>query len=495
MVKEYYSRICAGDDVRANLIALRDELKTEEGKRELAYEMKGQFAPFDQLLSDPDPKVRKNAALILGKMESEDVLPILFAAYRKEETRFIRADYLKAASELDYSGYLKELEERFRVLKMTEVEPQELKHRACELRILQSMILKYQKKTRHKWIGQHAKTDVILVTNRCQRQATADQIRKGKLTMLAGGVKVSDADVKELLAVRTWSEMLFPLNAGVLHKEEPQEVGRMLAGPVLERLSSLYSGPDPFLYRIELKGKMEPEKKGGYIRKISDALEQAADGALINSVTGYEVEIRLLEKKDGTYAAMLKLYTALDKRFAYRKEHIAASIHPVNAALTVYLAQPYLKEGAQVLDPFCGVGTMLIERQKVVKAGAMYGIDVFGEAIEKARRNTDRDGSRIYYINKNFFDFEHEYRFDEILTNMPQATGTKTKQEIRELYQGLFDKAPSLLADEAVLILHASQPQFAREAVKENRSYQIVRDEVLNEKNGTSVLVITYHRE
>ena len=64
------------------------------------------------LLAHEDPKVRKNAAILLGKMESEDMLPLLFETYQKEETRFIRADYLKAMEHMDYAPYLDKLQER-----------------------------------------------------------------------------------------------------------------------------------------------------------------------------------------------------------------------------------------------------------------------------------------------------------------------------------------------------------------------------------------------
>ena len=62
------------------------------------------------------------------------------------------------------------------------------------------------------------------------------------------------------------------------------------------------------------------------------------------------------------------------------------------------LAQPYLKANAQVLDPFCGVGTMLIERNKLAPANPMYGIDIFGEAIDKAME--------LYYDQKIILDAE-----------------------------------------------------------------------------------------
>ena len=77
---------------------------------------------------------------------------------------------------------------------------------------------------------------------------------------------------------------------------------------------------------------------------------------------------------------------------------------------------------------------MLIERNKAVKAKEMYGLDIFGEAIEKARINAQQAGCRIQFINRDFFTFEHAYLFDEIISDLPQVTQAKPKQEIHELY-------------------------------------------------------------
>lgn len=494
MIREYYEKICAGDQVRANLISLRDSLKDEKNKRAFAYLLAGDFTVLCGLLKHEDPKVRRNAALILGKMESEDLLPVLFTAYKKEETKFIRSDYLKAMTDMDCSPILEELEQRLAKLRGMETAVEDQKHVSEEIRMLQALVLGHQKGKSHKFNGQRVSTDVILVTNRCQREVTARQITEGKITMLSGGIRVRDAKIKDILPIRTYSEMLFPLVTKELPVEDPGMVGANTAHPLLDRVSELHTGNGPYLFRIELKGKMEPEKKGAYIRKVSDALEKTSGGSLVNSVTDYEIELRLLEKKDGTYAAMMKLYTMKDKRFAYRKEYVAASIAPVNAALTVQLAKPYLKEKAQILDPFCGVGTMLIERDQAVKAGVMYGIDIYGEAVDRAHINTIAADKHIYYINKDFFEFEHEYLFDEVITDMPQVTAAKTKQEIRKLYQDFFAGVRKHLKQEAVLILYATEPQFVKEAAAGILGYKIEKQFTVNEKNGTSVFVIMWRQ-
>lgn len=124
---------------------------------------------------------------------------------------------------------------------------------------------------------------------------------------------------------------------------------------------------------------------------------------------------------------------------------LASSIHPANAALLMRLLKPYLKEHAQVLDPFCGVGTMLVERQRLMAANPLYGIDIYPEAIEKARENAEAAKVRINFINRDFLDFRHEYLFDEIITNMPGVTRTKGVEEITELYERFFRKVPEVL--------------------------------------------------
>ncbi|MDO4321542.1 MAG: HEAT repeat domain-containing protein [Lachnospiraceae bacterium] len=502
MIKEYYQNIENSVQTRANLIALRRELKDEKNRRALASLLGGDFTLLSSLLQDEDPKVRKNAALILGEMESEDLLPVLFDAYKKEDTLYVRADYLKAISRLEYRPVVDALKKRLDQLRKMEVSVEEQKHVSEEMRVLQAMVMKYEKRQPHRFTGYSAKKDMILVTNRCQREATARQLPGGRITMLAGGVRVKGAAVEDVLPIRTYSELLFPLELSSLALDQPAKNGRELAPAVLslarelhqgQKLSparELHQGQEPFLFRIELKGRISPEKKGACIRRIAEAIERASDGGLVNSVTEYELEIRLLERKDGTYVPMVKLFTIPQKRFSYRKQFIASSIAPVNAALTAELARPYLKEGAQILDPFCGVGTMLIERHRAVRAGTMYGIDIYGEAIDKARDNTVRAGEQIYYINKDFFEFEHTYLFDEIITDMPQVTAGKDREQIRQLYRKFFQKAGGHLKRDGVMILYASEPGLVSDMLGAHPEYKLTARFTLNEKNGTGVFII-----
>lgn len=94
-------------------------------------------------------------------------------------------------------------------------------------------------------------------------------------------------------------------------------------------------------------------------------------------------------------------------------------MQPALAAVLAELAKPYMKENARVLDPFCGVGTLLFERNYAVHADTLYGTDIFGPAIKAARENAATAGIPAHFINKDMRDFSHEYKFDEIITDMP----------------------------------------------------------------------------
>lgn len=210
---------------------------------------------------------------------------------------------------------------------------------------------------------------------------------------------------------------------------------------------------------------------------------------LLNSTDSYEAEIRILSSKEGQIRIFLKMNTIEMNRFAYRKEAIAASIHPSSAALLMHLAKPYLKEKAQILDPCCGVGTMLVERHMLLPARVIYGIDIFGEAVEKAKINCDAAGMHVNFIHKDYLDFEHDYRFDEIIANMP-VRGKKTKEEQDRFYEHFFDKSADLLAPGGNMIIYSNEDGFIKKQLRLHENLRLKQEFVIHEKNHFVLYII-----
>lgn len=491
MIKELYENICRAEDVRANLAALKKEIKSENGKRAFAYLLAGDYSGIGELLRHEDAKVRKNAALILGEMECEDMLPALWQGYQAEQKLFVRPAYVKAMAAYDCRPYLQELQKRRDFLMENSVSEETEKHVREELAGLRALLAGYEREEGHVFTGVTRETDVILLTNRAHREITREQLKEEHTALFAGGVRVRTQDIEGLFCIRTWTEMLFPVRGAAFLPENPAEAADVLAkSGLLPFLESCHKGDGAFYFRAEVRGNMERDEKTAFVKKFSQAFEKASGRKFMNSVSDYEMELRILQRKDGGFLPLLKLYTLKDERFVYRKQALSASIHPANAALVMALLKPYLKEGAQVLDPFCGVGTMLIERERVLEAGYMYGVDIYAGAVEKARVNAEAAEVDINFITRDFFDFHHKYLFDEIITNMPTVTGTKSKGEITELYERFLRKAPGMLESGGIMALYTTEEGILQRCLKTCDSMRLLKRWTVREKEGSVLYVL-----
>ena len=113
-------------EVRKNLIQMKELLKDEETRKELS-ELSADNSIFLGFLKEEDPKVRKNAALILGMTGDQEILPALMEAYENEETLFVKSDYVKAMQKLDCTDYLTPLKLRLEELQKMQAEESEKK--------------------------------------------------------------------------------------------------------------------------------------------------------------------------------------------------------------------------------------------------------------------------------------------------------------------------------------------------------------------------------
>ena len=318
-LKQTYENLCAGKEIRSSLIALKNLLKDKRKQRAFAYQLGGDFTVLTDCLSNEDPKVRKNAALVLGSMESDDLVPVLLKADREEETLFVKSAYLKALETCDYEEELPYLKERLQEIDRMELSEENRKHLTEEAGILQQLISRKEKRKKHTFSGYDRQVEVILLTNREQREATRSQVKEEKVTMLSGGLRFFTYDLEEIKKIRTYRELLFPIKGIKNVSGTAIEAAEKLADSLKEQLLSLHEEKAPFYFRTELKSQMEPEKKSAWVKSFSSALEKESGRMLINNPSDYEVEIRLIEGKDGSFVPLLKLFTIKDYRFAYRK--------------------------------------------------------------------------------------------------------------------------------------------------------------------------------
>ena len=491
-MEKLLNELLENTNIRSNLSALRQEIKDADKKAKLIVQVEKQEDVFLNFLQSDDAKTRKNAALLMGDLAYQNALEALFTAYETETTLFVKASYLQAIAELDASEKVASLKEKLAQLLSQEVEPENKKHIEEEIRALRKIMIQAEGIRRHTPELTGKKVKVILFTNRTQRETIRRTIDCGEASVHPLGVQVETDDLEELMQLRTYRELVFPLEVDGYLSDNPMEAAaKIWNSGVLTLLDNLHKEQGEYYFRIECKSAMDLEKRSMFTRKLATELENLSNGQLINSTSDYEVELRLIANKEGLFFPCIRLLTLKNSRFAYRKNAISASIHPSTAALIMELAKDYLKEDAQIMDPFCGVGTMLIERNKKVPAREMYGTDIFGEAIAFARENTELAQMRVNYIHRDFMDFKHDYLFDEIVTNMP-LRGQKSKQEMDAFYGDFFEKVKTHLTKDATIVMYTNEIGFVKKQLRLHKEYTLLQETCLQPKNDFYLLIMGY---
>lgn len=493
MLENEFHKLEEKKEIRTTISQIRKEIKKQDSKKAFLELLQGKESMIVDFLSEEDAKTRKNTALLIGDLKLEQAKEALIAAYLNETTLYVKSAYLTALGKLDVRENLEFFKNRLLEVKNQQVPAEEQKHQGEEIRELKEIILKTEGAKKHQFTGFQMPHEMLLLTNREQREVTFSEVkeigasvqRKAELHPL--GVLVFSKEVTPFTKLRTYRELLFPIHTNERIHAMPHRAAELLwHSDLYAFLTECHEGDAPFFFRLEVKSA---EPKTEFVKKLGASLEKKSDWKLANSTTDYEIEIRLIEAKDGSFVPFLKLYSMKMKRFAYRKNAIAMSIHPATAAMLMYLAKPYLKENAQILDPCCGVGTMLIERDILVPAREKYGIDIFGDAIDMARENAALAGEKINFIHRDYFDFKHDYKFDEIVTNMP-VKGKKAKEDMDAFYARFFEKSKSLLAEDGIIIMYSNEVGFVKKQLRLQPCYRLIQEYTIRKKDSYCLFII-----
>lgn len=483
------------ENLRETLQFLRNEVKDAECAEELK-KLSGDGKLLIELLSEEEPKVRKNAALLIGDLQLQQAAEALWKAYNRENTLFVKSSYLTALGKLEVSDFLEPLKERMEELLKVVPADNEKKHINEEIRELGKILNGIEGCRHHTFTGAAKAHEMVLTVNHGCGSVTVKEASEVSAAIRRTvkphplGVLVYTKDILPFAGLRTYRELLFPIHVKEKLKPKPEVAAQGIwESDLWDFLTECHRQQDPFGFRLELKTKMGLSEKSSFAKKFAAELERLSQRKLVNSTGDYEIEIRLLETREGNLVPFLKLYTIPKKRFAYRKHAVASSIHPALSAMLIKLAQPYLKENAQILDPFCGVGTMLIERDILVPAREKYGIDIFGEAIDGARENAVLAGEKIHFIHRDYFDFTHEYLFDEIITNMP-VRGKKTKEEMDAFYRAFFEKSKSLLTSGGKVIFYSNEEGFVKKQLRLHSEYRLLQQFCIREKEHFYLFIV-----
>ena len=470
-------------------------------------------------LTHEDAKTRKNAALVLqtiaeeygldifgddqvedpaasdeaptaSDLPSAEVASYLYAAYKAEETMFVRSAYLEALKCFDCEPYRAELMERLTFLKEESWAEGDLKHVREERHAIESLFEASASEMKSEFKGLDREMGILLVIDEAVREAAQTELGAGA-RVVPGGVRLTTSSWKKVQSCRLYKEALFPVPLRKGSQITISNIGSLVADskliPMVDELlkatgdstqtgsAGENAGAREHPFRMEIRSSSDEDRSGAALKRAAAELEEVSKGRLRNSKTAYEFTLVLMAKRDGSLSPYIKLPDSTDHRFDYRKNSEATSMSAVMAAEAVQMIRPYLKDGAQVIDPFAGVGTLLIERAKAVPHGDLYATDIYGHAVIGGRENAELAGVNISYINRDFFDFKHDYPFDEVITEFPDLFN-KEAEEKEEFFRNFFQSAMEVTADKAMLFLISAEDKAMHKHIRLNPELRIVSE-------------------
>lgn len=137
--------------------------------------------------------------------------------------------------------------------------------------------------------------------------------------------------------------------------------------------------------------------------------------------------------RGGDVVATLRLGAAPLHRRAYKQDTGPGTLHPPVAAALARLAAP--QPGEQVLDPFCGDGTIAIEAALAFPAAHLAGSDIDQTRLANAERNAARAGAHVSWRRQDATRLAGGA--DVVVTNPPWDISVRTTGRLDAFWQRL----------------------------------------------------------
>ena len=496
MQMDLRDRTASIEQIRARIAQLR----AAGDKERLGCISEEMLGRFEQLLSSEDPKVRKNTAMLLGQLpwnlyrateETSDssgvqlqrqYARLLFSAYQKEETLFVRPAYLKALSSYpvqDFETLLTKRNQQISELLSggSHCPQSDRKHLRQELLALEHLQDAGDQDPVHPvHLPKHPVTVFYLA-----RSAVHPLLEKRypDAKDLGWCVRVRGTLPEKALSERLYEQIFFAVLPKRDHPLSPDHLDEALcASSMIPMISEFLGDPKDYVtFRVEISGEQTPDRKIKLTRRLSAELTQQSGGFLRNRKEHCEVLLHLQYLPNLTYRAGIFFNGLSDQRFSYRRQILPTSMKPVAAAQMTALAAPFMKPSARVLDPFCGTAALLIERARLsgLKPSALYGVDLFRQAIEAGEANAKAAGERIFFVQRDYFTFTHEILFDEVLTEFPDLF-EQSAEEAELFYEKFFLQTGRLLKQGGVAFLLCRGGNRIHMALRHAEEFHFIRE-------------------
>ncbi|MEI3408309.1 MAG: methyltransferase domain-containing protein [Christensenellales bacterium] len=430
------------------------------------------------LASDASPKLRRNAARLIGLFTKDEAdAQLLIARLKCEDTRFVRPSLLFALGAVGGESAQRALDEYTPAPPADETEQKHYLEECEALKQARAAAMKHEK---HIFRGLDKVYEIELTApDRLTEQLKAEleDFDIEAFDVRRNSLKVNTDDYIGLFEARCFSEALIPIDMKV---DLTAEAVSSCAKPfMLDFMRKTHEGEPPYRYRIEITGDLPGDINRSELKKAIRDLTD--DKTLVNAPADYEIELRIAASVSSA-RLYLKLFTVRDERFPYRKEMLPASMNPAAAAAVLRFASDYLTVNARVIDPCCGSGTLLFERGMLSPCASLTGVDISHKAIDCARVNAEAAAktcgiTQAKFICNDIMRFESKRPYDELICNLPFGNRVGNHSSCERLYEGLLDRMGLLVKKGGIAVLYTMEFTLLKNLIRERRNIEILKQE------------------
>lgn len=173
----------------------------------------------------------------------------------------------------------------------------------------------------------------------------------------------------------------------------------------------------------------------------------------------------------------------------YRQCSLPVSLNPAIAFALNHIAG--LDGNDRILDPFCGAGIILIERQ-LLKPAICVGVDIDPRALDCAKQNIENAGVTIELKHGDIKEkkFPDNY-FTKIISNLPYGIHSGSREENLKLYRFLAEGSIKWLKVGGKAALLTSSKNLLRNSFAKNSSW-FLEEEMPFKSGGLDLTIFVY---
>ena len=216
-------------------------------------------------------------------------------------------------------------------------------------------------------------------------------------------------------------------------------------------------------------------------RVVEDAMADRGDHAWRAVGDESEADVELWATMlPGEFMLALRLSDDRMRHREYKSAHIPGSLRPAIAAAMALLSEP--RDDDVMLDPFCGAGTILIERAHLGRYARLFGGDSDPHALAAARENI---GPRYQPLELREWNAAAlplaRASVTKVVTNLPWGARHGTHVENRTLYPRALAEIRRVAAPGAKLVMLTAETRLMEQTLRAEglRPERIMRVSIL----------------